>query len=237
MTNCIKPPGIIITGKGTIANVSCKMRNCPVCSRVIRNQLMDRVKLWFADDELRFMTLTMQADDKSNIMDHWHVLLVDLKRHYPGIRGFWVKEYTKRKVAHLHILVNRFVDQAWLSRRWLEITGTSYIAYIERIDDIRNPAAYMLKYMTKAHGELDLYGKGERIYGFFGAVAPKKVLLGFDDKVEEFYLDQHYNVGSAYWLPWYNQMQLLYGPAFIEYIELATQRPISLLQTSQIKHL
>lgn len=188
-----------------------------------------------ADDEVRFMTLTMQADDKSPIMDHWHVLMVDLKRHHPGLRGVWCKEYTKQGVNHMHILVNRFIDQKWLSRRWLEITKTSYIAYMERIDDIRNPAGYMLKYLTKAHHELDMFQKGERIYGYFGARAPKKELLGFDKEPAEFLLKQHYNPESAYWLDYidkkgwpttgfYNKMQQQIGPAFIDYMEKATMR-------------
>lgn len=99
----------------------------------------------------------------------------------------------------MHVLVNRYVDQGWLSRRWYEITGTSYIAYMERVDDIRNPAAYMLKYMTKAHHELELYRKGERIYGFFGQRAPAKKLLGFESEPVEFILGQHWNPESKYW--------------------------------------
>ncbi len=232
MTNCIKPPGWIVTSEG-YHNVACKMRNCPVCSKVLRNQLMDRVREFFADDDLRFMTLTMQADDKSNIMHHWNTLLLDIKRHYRGIRGFLVKEYTKRGVAHIHALVTRFIDQAWLSRRWHEITGTSFIVHMEEAFEVKNAAAYMLKYMTKAHGALDLYAKGERIFSFFGARAPAKKLLGFEEAPKEFVMGQHYNPESRYWLDyidnkgrecegWYTEMQRKIGPAFIDYMERMT---------------
>lgn len=243
MTNCIKPPGRVVTDDG-LKDVPCKMRNCPVCSRVLRNQLMNRVTKFFADDTLRFMTVTMQADDKSSIMDHWHVLLVDIKRHYPRVRGFWVKEFTKRGVRHLHVLVTRYVDQAWLQRRWHEITRTSWNIKIKKVDDsfeVKNAAAYMLKYMTKAHNHLELFDKGERIYGFFGARAPPKELLGFEKPSCEFILDQHYNPSSKYWSDyitplthkgwkdwehpgWYNIMQRKYGPPFIDYMERMTTK-------------
>lgn len=206
MTNCIKPIGYVLTETGRHP-VACKMRNCIACSKVLRNQLMDRVKLFMADDDCRFITLTMQADDRSNIMKHWNVLNLDLKRIYPGIRGFWVKEYTKKGVAHLHILVNRYIDQAWLSRRWYEITGTSYIVYATETHDVHNPAGYMLKYMTKAHTGLHNYNKGERLYGFFGAKAPKVTKLGFKAEVIDFELDQHINSQSKYYWEWLTALQ------------------------------
>lgn len=164
-TNCIKPVGFVLTDTG-LHSVACKMRNCPVCSVILRLQLMERVKHFFSDDEqLRFMTLTKSINDNADIMTHWHTLMVDLKRKFPGLKGFWVKEYTKRGKAHLHMIVNRYIPQEWLSERWYEITRTSYIVHIEAMSDIKNPAAYMLKYMTKAMQAN--YQKGERIYGFF----------------------------------------------------------------------
>lgn len=164
-TNCIKPVGYVLTDTG-LHSVACKMRNCPVCAQVNRLQLMDRVVNFFeAQEELRFMTLTKSIHDNTDIMTHWHTLMVDLKRKFPGIAGFWVKEYTKRGHAHLHAIVNRYIPQEWLKQRWLDITCTSYIVHIEAMANINNPAGYMLKYMTKAHAAD--YKKGERIYGFF----------------------------------------------------------------------
>lgn len=233
MTNCIKPPGRVLTSQGW-KDVSCKMRNCPVCSKVLRNQLMDRVKAFFLDDQLYFNTITMQSDDKSNIMKHWHTLIRRLNRYYKGLRIFWVKEYTKRHTAHLHFLTTQALDGSWLSRAWLEITGTSYVVKCgNTTGEIRNAAGYMLKYMTKAHGNLDLYDKGERIYGFLGAKAPPVQKLGFNEDPLEFVLEQHYNTGSAYWQEWYNAMQLWIGPAFINYIEYHTLSIIDKVKVEQ----
>lgn len=229
MTNCIKPVGRVLTASG-LKDVSCKMRNCPVCSKVLRNQLMDRVKAFYLDSSVYFNTITLQADDHTNIMRHWKKLTDQLRYYYPHLLIFWTKEYTKRGQAHLHFLTNQALDGQWLSRTWLNITGTSYIVKCgNTTGEIRNPAAYMLKYMTKAHNSLDLFDKGERIYGFLGARAPAVPKKGFDEEPLEFVLDQHYNPSSNYWPAWYDSMQKWIGPAFISYMNYQTLSPIQKL--------
>jgi hypothetical protein len=181
------------------------------------------VKIYFGDNTTYFNTVTLQIDDEKDIMGYWKTLHKAIKYYYPHILIFWVKEYTKRGKAHLHFLTDRALDGAWLSRTWHKITGSSFVVKAgNTASEIRNPAAYMLKYMTKAHGSLDLYKKGERIYGFLGARSPKKKLLGFEAEPVEFYLDQHYNINSNYWMTWYNEKQLLYGSSFIEYMNYIT---------------
>jgi len=206
------------------------MRNCPVCARVLRNQLLDRVKEWFADDEVRFMTVTMRikrdgsdvASQNARLMKCWHVLMVDLKRMYPGIRGWWMKEPTKRGAMHLHALVTRYVDIHWLKRRWHEITGDSYQCWMEEAFEIKNTAAYMMKYMTKQVNGEERFLKGERHYGFFGAKAPPVKLLGFEEKVTDFELDPHFNPASVYWLDFYYKPRFeKYGPVAVEFINRA----------------
>lgn len=93
----------------------------------------------------------------------------------------------------------------------------------------------MLKYMTKAHGNLDMYQKGERIYGFLGAKSPAAKKLGFQEEPLEFILDQHYNTASAYWGEFYNQMQLWIGPAFISYMDYLTLSTIEKLNFESAK--
>lgn len=222
-TNCIKPVGLIQDNKGEYHDVSCKMRNCPVCSKVLRNQLMNRVKTFFGDQQTYFNTLTIQINDDQDIMKYWAILRKRIKYYYPYLLIFWVKEYTKRGKAHLHFISSRALDGAWIQNEWYRITGTSFIVKCgNTTGEIRNPAAYMLKYMTKCHNNLDLYQKGERIYGFNGARAPPVELLGFESKAEDFLLYQHYNIYSNYWTTWYNEKQALIGPLFISYINYIT---------------
>jgi len=184
---------------------------------------MDRVKDFFGEQPTYFNTLTMQADDVSDIMKHWHTINKRIAYYYPHLKIFWVKELTKRGVRHLHFLTTRALDGAWLSRSWLEITGTSYIVQAGTSwAEVRNPAGYMLKYMTKAHEAIQLYEKGERMYGFLGAKAPARQLLGFEHEPLDFQLDQHWNVQSKYWMDFYNKLQIAYGQPFIEYMEYQT---------------
>lgn len=200
------------------------MRNCPGCSPVLRNQLLDRIKEFFADDTVWFMTLTMQATDNSDIMKHWHELQHHaLNYYYKGLRGFWTVELTKRGKAHLHALITQSIDTAWLQRAWKQITNSSYIARCEPTQDIKNPAGYMLKYITKQHNNDHLFKKGTRRYGFFGAPSPKIKLLGFeDDDPGEFILDRHFNQSSKHWPAYYQELQLAGGPAFISWFNRET---------------
>lgn len=183
---------------------------------------MDRVKSFFQDDQVYFMTLTMRADDHSDIMQHWHVLYQRLKYYYPGLRVFWVKEKTKRGIDHLHCIVTRSIDGKWLSRAWLEITKTSFIVKIDNSSEIMNAAGYMLKYMTKAHENILQYNKGERLYGFNGARSPPTEKLGYNEEPLEFVLGQHYNPSSKYWMTYYNNLQVAIGRPFIEYMSFLT---------------
>lgn len=228
MTNCIKPIGRVKVGN-RYADVACKMRNCPICSQVLRNQLMDRVKSFYGDQTPYFNTVTLKYGDTGNIMDYWKKLTKRLKYYYPHLLIFWTKEYTKRGMAHLHFLTSQTLDGSWLSRTWLEITGSSFIVKCgNTTGEIRNPAAYMLKYMTKAHNNIDLYDKGERLYGFLGAKSPPVIHPEFDDDDQalEFELDQHFNESSKYWLTWYNEMQRWIGPAFISFVNYRTISPL-----------
>src|SRR5262249_7347667 len=49
--------------------------------------------------------------------------------------------------AHLHVLIDRFVPQAWISETWQAIGG-GRIVFIRKID-IHRVAAYLSKYLTK----------------------------------------------------------------------------------------
>lgn len=174
---------------------------------------MDRVKAFYGDNQVYFNTLTLQIDDNHDIMKYWHLFYMRLKYYYPHILIFWVKEYTRRGKAHIHYTTSRALDEQWVKRSWNQITGTSYIAKCgDSSSEIRSPAAYMLKYMTKAHSKLDLYQKGERIYGFLGAKAPPKKILGFESEIEQIILEQHFNIASPYWnIFYYLNMWLIDG--------------------------
>src|SRR5262249_421753 len=49
--------------------------------------------------------------------------------------------------AHLHVLIDRFIPQAWISQAWQAIGGGK-IVFITQVD-IHRVAAYLSKYLTK----------------------------------------------------------------------------------------
>lgn len=227
MTHCIKPPGRIQDSKGDRHDVSCKMRNCPVCSRVLRQQLIHRVNAFFGDQQVYFNTFTLQTDNNGDIMRYWNLIQQRIKYYYPHMLIFWTKEYTRAGKAHLHFISSRSIDGAWASREWFRITGNSYVVKCGNTSsEVKNPGAYMLKYLTKAHNGLDMFEKNERIYGFLGAKAPPVEKLGFESACVSFELDQHYNLDSKYWQDWYNERQIAYGRPFVETMAYYTLAPM-----------
>jgi hypothetical protein len=58
-----------------------------------------------------------------------------------------VVELTKKGVPHLHILIDRYIPQAWISNVWSRLGG-GHRVWIERVE-VRDVARYLSKYLTK----------------------------------------------------------------------------------------
>ena len=58
-----------------------------------------------------------------------------------------VLEFTKAGVPHLHVLIDRYIPQAWISDAW-EKLGGGKIVFIKRVT-IEKVARYLSKYLTK----------------------------------------------------------------------------------------
>ncbi|WP_145972511.1 inovirus Gp2 family protein [Methanocella paludicola] len=143
------------------------------------------------------MTLTERstAKNKDKIMKHYRRLMDNLKKEYPGLKAFWVKEFTKRGVRHLHVALNMYIPQARIKKLWTRATdGESYIVHIEDTCEVRNAAGYMMKYMTKQLEGGDNFKTHERRYGFNGEKRPKPP--EWEGKAEgeiEVEIDPHFN--------------------------------------------
>jgi hypothetical protein len=72
-----------------------------------------------------------------------------------------IVEFQKTGYAHLHILVDRFILQAWISEAW-QAVGGGKIAHIEQVD-IQRIGPYLTKYLTKDL-LLAKFKKGQRRY-------------------------------------------------------------------------
>ncbi len=72
-----------------------------------------------------------------------------LKRHL-GFAPTYIRvlEYQKNGNAHLHVLLNQFILQDWISDTWAALGGGK-VVWIKR-RRMRDPSHYLSKYLTKA---------------------------------------------------------------------------------------
>ncbi len=191
-SNCPTPSGYFFNEKNVLIPAACKSWSCPVCGKVNRNKLMDKVaaadaflqssevpatrKIW------RFLTLTQRTTDDTPIMLAFARFRAYLAKHgIKDIRYLNVKEFTKKGKRHLHVLVNSYIPAYTVKHAWYLATDKkSFVVQIKRAA-IKSAAGYMTKYMTKNIGEAG-FKRRERRYttsrGFF--VGLPKLKADFD---------------------------------------------------------
>lgn len=194
MTNCPQPIGYFLTPEGKKIPAPCKQWNCPICSKVKKNKVLDKAGtgfsiLQYAGNRVRSLCLTLgpRADNESmgKYFARFRAWLAKprkygkRKRSYRNIKYFWTKEFQKNGQLHLHILINVYIPVDVIRAAWEWATyGTSRIVFITKINnEIRNPAGYMTKYMTKELEQSHEFRYKERRYGFSrGKVNPFKAV-------------------------------------------------------------
>lgn len=150
--------------------VNCKQWICPVCSKVLKNTLLDRIHAGLeSEQEFYFMTLTSSYRDM-DIKSAWNRFRNRLNYNYPIGRFVWVMELTPPSheyinwkgvkslsvggLRHFHVLIS-FMDEipseSKISVLWKAATfQKSWEIDFVRLHGIRSPAGYMAKYVTKA---------------------------------------------------------------------------------------
>ncbi|TSA03642.1 MAG: hypothetical protein D4R81_03085 [Nitrospiraceae bacterium] len=100
------------------------------------------------------MTLTLNPSSCSPeesvpyIRECWNKFRTSLKRHSGrSIAFITILELQKSGYAHLHILVDRYIAQQWISVAWQAVGGGRIVDIRRR--DIHRIAAYLSKYLTK----------------------------------------------------------------------------------------
>lgn len=222
---------------------------------------MDQVSLYFADDPVvYFYSFTEQADCGRDIMkdlDKFRRTLVNGKKErVPGTynqwqvkwaprpkpKAFYAKEFTLRGVRHVHMITTTKMDNEELSQRWRHATdGISDQARVTEGYTVKNPAAYMMKYMAKqlSQDKEQFYEakyqfkKHERRTGFWKPKGMKRVPklewrpddLNPDDKVQV-ELGHRWNQESKYYRSWYDDLYRRWGEPFHNYMEWATMSDI-----------
>jgi hypothetical protein len=133
----------------------CKSWTCPRCgpkkAKRLRRAIMQSAQ---EKDLSRFLTLTLdpascQSEDSTPYIRRcWNKFRTYLKRRYGTAVSFiTVLELQKSGYAHLHILLDRFIPQAWISEAW-QAVGGGKIVFIKHVD-IHRIAPYLAKYLTK----------------------------------------------------------------------------------------
>ncbi len=137
------------------ARLGCKRWKCPRCGPKRVRQLRHAITRKATELQLRrFMTLTLDhktctpEESLKYIRKCWNKFRTYLKREYgQSITFIAVLEPQKSGHAHLHILVDRYIDQRWISNKWRAVGGGPMVDI--RQVDIHRISAYLSKYLTK----------------------------------------------------------------------------------------
>ncbi len=139
------------------AAIPCKSWHCEVCGPVKAARIRCYIVTAALEHELnRFLTLTldpkrldMDGDLTRYLREVWRKFRVYLKRRYgKSISFIAIMEEHKSGIPHLHVLIDRYIPQAWISAAWSALGG-GRIVYIERVKDLAAIGWYLGKYLTK----------------------------------------------------------------------------------------
>lgn len=136
-------------------DLSCRRWSCDECAE---DRAAELVRLAAAGAPTHFLTLTCNpalwpspADAARAMQDARAELVRRIRRLGPRFpfEYFSVWEATRAGWPHLHILARtEFIDQAWLSDTWAELTGAP-IVDIRKVEHPDEAASYVAKYVGK----------------------------------------------------------------------------------------
>ncbi len=136
-----------------VKKVRCKSWYCRHCAPRNLKRLKARLYHFIGNQSMRLMTLTTkdngQSPEKSlqDISLAWDVLLKRMKRKYGKIKYFRIVQFHKNGQPHMHILVDKYISQSWLSTNWNDIFG-AYIVDI-RNQDNHHAINYVSRYIAR----------------------------------------------------------------------------------------
>jgi hypothetical protein len=146
---------------GETAPYRCGSWDCYCCGYRMRMNLVEEIGRVCTDrpEMRRMMTLTVDpkkapSDSEEQhryLTERWNALRTALSRRYDGFSFIWVREEGEKSETahpHLHIIVNQYIPQAWLSSTWSELGGGEVVD-IRYLDRVEKAAHYVGKYLTK----------------------------------------------------------------------------------------
>lgn len=140
-----------------LLKLPCKSWVCSGCSRMKAAALGRKAMRGFEGQTVRLLTLTIEPQATIEqglelINTGFNRLMTRIRRKYPRIMYLKVLEFQKKTQSpHFHLLVNRYIPQAWLAQNAAECG-------LGRICDIRatSPGGarqYVLKYLKKGFSD------------------------------------------------------------------------------------
>lgn len=137
------------------ARLGCKRWTCLRCGVRKAKRLRRAIISTAIDRDLkRFLTLTLDPrtctpeESTTYIRQCWNKFRTYLKRkHRISISFITILEFQKNGYAHLHILVDRYINHAWIKSAWQGVGG-GRIVHITQVD-LHRVAGYLSKYLTK----------------------------------------------------------------------------------------
>lgn len=137
--------------------VNCKCWDCAYCGPRKAGAYKNRIRELAEHHKLtRFVTLTLDpkklggdaSDSVAYLRKCFDKFRTYLQRKFGrSIKYIAVLEFQKNGFAHLHLLVDRFIEQAWISQAWEALGGGSHVDI--RMVDLHRVSRYLSKYLTK----------------------------------------------------------------------------------------
>jgi hypothetical protein len=134
----------------------CKRLTCPHCGPRQAKKYLEAIAKRAEENKLtRCLTLTLDpaklppgTNSVQYIRECWNKFRVYLSREfYRPVQFICVLEFQKNGNAHFHILIDRFIDQKWVSVQWQAVGGGKIVDI--RCVDVHRVKNYLTKYLTK----------------------------------------------------------------------------------------
>ena len=137
------------------SRLRCKGWKCSRCGPRKLKQIRRGIREEATQRNLsRFLTLTLNPrccapeDSISKVRRCWNMFRTYLaRRHQTSISFIAVVELQRTGYAHLHVLLDRYIEQPWIKEAW-QAVGGGKIVDIRHVD-VHRIGAYMAKYLTK----------------------------------------------------------------------------------------
>lgn len=157
-------------GERDVVPLLCGRWGCAVCGRLRYRWFRKNVEAAVGEHGLRyFWTLTLAhhshtaAESWELVSRAWNRFTAVMRKRHGALTFIWVVEPQKSGHAHLHVLVNAYLDHAEVVEVWERASEGARICWVERVRS-ENVAGYLAKYMGKWSGHLlEVPGLGELV--------------------------------------------------------------------------